>query len=584
MRHQGSSQIRRWAVRGTVAVVAASAGIHAAENLLGGEGGNTMSTGDLAVGGSTSTDTDPLDLIHKVTGLTPVELVGLLVVLLVVLVGSSVLLPRYTRAPGFATNTDLRRNMSERTARLSAAKTRPSLTKRELRKAHWGEYGIRMGRSNRNRFRTVFGTFEETILITGPTGSYKSVFLAGTVMDAPGAVAMTTTKVEDVEATIRVRAMYDRPVYVFNPYELGDELTENSFHWSPVLGCQDERTAMSRAAYMLYGARSGSSAGGELNNFFQSTACEVLRAYLMAADLAGLDMRDVYRWTTDADDDEALKILRKYGARGDWIEVLEQRQSTTDRTRDGIFTTLSTALSWMADPVIAAAVCPEEPHESFNVAQFIRNRGALYLLAEHRLQSSVAPLFTMIMGHLVEEAKLFASKTEGRRLDPSLFLILDEAANICPVPLTNYYSENRGHGIVTIAAIQSRSQLAEMWGTNGAKTIWNNAAWTLILAGIKDGDDLEAVSKMLGTYERPKTNRQHGPNGVTVTHTTEDRPVMPPARVRQLPKRQILAIHRGSPPVLVTVSKSWKRKDVRAAGKAAAAANKRLKKAAASNA
>src|SRR2546423_14029468 len=126
MRHQGSSQIRRWAVRGTVAVVAASAGIHAAENLLGGEGGNTMSTGDLAVGGSTSTDTDPLDPIHKVTRLTPGELVGLLVVLLGVLGGSSGLLPRYTRAPGVAPKTDLRRNKSERTARPSAAQTPPS--------------------------------------------------------------------------------------------------------------------------------------------------------------------------------------------------------------------------------------------------------------------------------------------------------------------------------------------------------------------------------------------------------------------------------------------------------------------------
>src|SRR2546423_5033320 len=171
MRHQGSSHVRRWAVRGTVAVVAASAGVHAAGNLLSGEGGNTMSSTDDLAAGTTSTDTNPLDLIHKVTGLTPVELIGLLVVLLVLLVGSSVLRPRYSRAPGFATNTDLRRNMSERTARLSGGKTRPSLTKRELRKAHWSEYGVRMGRSNRNRFRTVFGTFEETILITGPTGS-----------------------------------------------------------------------------------------------------------------------------------------------------------------------------------------------------------------------------------------------------------------------------------------------------------------------------------------------------------------------------------------------------------------------------
>lgn len=592
MRHHGSSHVARWAVRGTVTTVAAATAIYGL-HLLSGKGGDNVSTDDAAAGGTANTD--PLQLIHKATGLTPVELAVVFVVLVVLLVGSAVVWPGGSKkAPGFATSADIHRNMSKKSARRSGRKTRPSLAARKklrheklqwvpalqrapLSRSHWSEYAIRMGEVGRH---DVFGTFEETITIFGPTGSYKSVFLAGVVMDAPGAVVVTTTKLEDVEATLRVRATRGRPVYVFNPYELGGDQMPNSFRWSPVLGCHREQTAISRAGYLLYGARSGAQAGDSINDFFKSTACEVLRAYLMAAALAGLNMRDVYRWATNADDDEAVKILEHANARPDWVSVLKQRQATTDRTRDGIYTTLSTALSWMADPVIAEAACPEEPADSFDVEDFINRRGTLYLLAEDRLQGSVAPLFTMAMGHLVEEGKAIAAQMPGRRLDPPVLLVLDEVANICPVPLPKFFSELRGHGFTPAAAVQSRSQMREVWGVNGAETIWNNSAWTLILAGIKSTEDLRTISDMIGTHTHRKANRQQGPNGTTVSYTTTQEPIITPAGVRRLPPRRILAIHRGSPPVMVTVASSWKRKDVRAAGKAVEAANKKLRKAA----
>ena len=98
MRHHGSFHSARWVLRGTVAILTAAVGVHAS-HLLSGEGGGDMSTEDLAAaGGSTTSGTNPLDLIHKTTGLTPVELVVLLVVLVVVLIGVSVVLPSFSRA------------------------------------------------------------------------------------------------------------------------------------------------------------------------------------------------------------------------------------------------------------------------------------------------------------------------------------------------------------------------------------------------------------------------------------------------------------------------------------------------------
>lgn len=472
-----------------------------------------------------------------------------------------------TVPPGFAGNLVIRRDMSRRAARRSAKQTRRSINARQ---AHWTEYALRMGRAIRPWQRLIVGTFEDTVLIVGPSRAYKSVWLAGGILDAPGPVVTTTTKVEDVLATLPLRSKYGKAL-VWNPYGMGQNLA-STLRWSPVIGCEDPRVALRRAALLLYGARRDSTS---LDAFFQSTATEVLRSYLLAAALADMDMRAVVAWATNPDDDTAIQILTHYQVDSLWINVLKQRQGTTDRTRDSIYTTLSTALSWMADPAVAWTACPSVK-EHLDVEDFLRGRNTLYLLAENRVSGSVAPLFTCFMADLVETAKGMASAMPGGRLDPPLLLPIDEAANICPVPLPSWYSELPGQGMLPIAAIQSQSQMIEMWGPTGSKTIWNNAAWSLFLAGIKDPDDLRAISTMLGTRPDKKTSTHHGAQGASTSISTDRVEVMTPAEIRQLRKRRILAVYRGDPAVMFKVRKTWRRRDVRAADRDVKMANRAM--------
>lgn len=470
---------------------------------------------------------------------------------------------------GFASILTIRRDMSRRSAKKSARQTRRSI---DPRRAHWTEYGLGMGRAVRPWLRRIVSTFEDTILLVGPSRAYKSVWLANIILDAPGPVITTTTKANDVEATLPLRSQVGNAL-VWNPYGMGKDLP-STLRWSPVIGCENPKVALRRAALLLYGARKDSTS---LESFFQSTAAEVLRSYLLAAALADLDMRSVMSWTTNADDDTAVQILTHYKVDSLWIEVLQQRQATTDRTRDSIYTTLSTTLSWMADPAVAWTACPTVK-ENFDLAEFLGGRNTLYLLAENRISGSVAALFTAFMGDLVEETKTIASAMPGGRLDPPLLMPIDEAANICPVPLPTWFSELPGQGMLPVAAIQSQSQMIEMWGQTGSKTIWNNAAWSLFLAGIKDPDDLKAIAVMLGTRPQRKTSTHHGAQGASQSVTTEQVDVMTPAAIRQLRRRRILGVYRGDPAVMFKVQKSWQRRDVRQAGREVKIANRDLRK------
>lgn len=536
----------------------------------GGEMMHTASTSPAPHTTPTPTPTgvpNPLNTIH--IGNMPLSELAWIVGggFVAVIAVAAVAIPALTTLPGFASAYEISRDLGKGAARRSARQTRPSI---DPKKAHWTEYATRIGRATRPWLRLVLGGFEDSILIVGPSRAWKSVWAAHNVLDAPGPVVVTSTKISEYKATAPVRSKFGDAL-LFNPYKLGKLVS--TLRWSPVIGCEDPNVALDRAAWLLYGSRKDSTS---LEDFFKSTAADVLRAYLHAAALGDFDVRSVLSWAANPDDTTPISILEEYQADQQWIDLLRQRQATTDRTRDGIFTTLTTALGWLADPAVAWTACPS-PSENFDMLKFLQGRNTLYMLAENKVGSSVAPLFTCFISELVKVAKQVAADNGGR-LDPTLLLLLDEVANICPVPLPAYFSELPGQGILPVAAIQSRSQLVEMWGQPGSKTVWNNAAWTLVLAGIKDPDDLRDLSLLMGTRPRKRTAVTHGPQGQTHSYTTEDVDVMAPSQIRRLRRRRILAIYRGASPVVVKVKKSWQRADVRQADADTRQANKDMRK------
>ncbi|WP_182884016.1 type IV secretory system conjugative DNA transfer family protein [Microbispora sp. H10949] len=501
--------------------------------------------------------TDPAQL-DPWAGHLPSTTTVVAVVLLVLLVGVLGQLVYRALIPpcGFASAWEITRYMSARSARRKMDMTRPSL--RGGRGVPVSQYAYRLGRSF-SPWMVVCCSPEDAALFVGPPGVGKSAALADIVVDAPGAVVYTTSKIADYDTTAAHRANVG-PVLLFNPLGLGG--VPSTLRHNPIKGCRELDVAMRRGAALLYGARRPGEAGS-FEDYFHSNANEVLRAFLLAADLGGMTLLDVQRWANDPTNTEALRIMERYQAPRAWIDALRSRQQVTDRTRDGIFSTLATTLSWLSGPAAAYAVTPA-PGEELDMAAFIKARGTLYMVGEDSgAGDHLAPLYTLILADMERAAVTLADSMPARRLDPWMTWALDEVATICPVPLDKWINKWRGHGMLLLAGIQSKAQLYSRWGKSGGDAIWNAAAATVAFGGLKSAEDLRELSQLCGEREVLRTSVQHGPNGPVRSEHEELRPVMPPHKIRQLKRWRALVLYRGAPPVIVRIRRVWKRRDLR---------------------
>ena len=292
----------------------------------------------------------------------------------------------------------------------------------------------------------------------------------------------------------------------------------------------------------------------------------------MAADLGELDMRAVQLWVASPTEAwDAVKLLRKHRTEvpHGWAADLEQVLATdAKRTRESIFLTLSQAVAFMADPVVASSVCPDREVPSFDVARFLADRSTLYLIMSERPHASVAPLAAAFTTFLFEEAKRLAASRPKGRLDPPLGLILDEAALTTPVPLDRWVADAGGRGIHIVWSCQSPSQLAQRWGREGADTIWNATNAKVVFGGLSLDADLEALSRLCGERREVLDDGDGRMRAERVR-------VLPVDLLRTLPQvrkgsgRLVmfgLLIHRSTPATIVRVRPVWERVDVRAAG------------------
>jgi type IV secretory pathway TraG/TraD family ATPase VirD4 len=181
-----------------------------------------------------------------------------------------------------------------------------------------------------------------------------------------------------------------------------------------------------------------------------------------------------------------------------------------------------------------------------------------------------------LTGHIARLAREVAGRQASGRLDPPLTLALDEAALICPIPLDKWSSDMGGRGVTIHIAAQSRPQLRQRWGHDGAAAIVNNAAALVIYGGTRDAEDLQAYSTLAGEREERVQTRDH--SGRVISETPQRVSVFTPAQIAQLPRGRVLLISRDMAPVIGKVEMAWQRHDVRAmlrAGRRAARAAKR---------
>ena len=213
--------------------------------------------------------------------------------------------------------------------------------------------------------------------------------------------------------------------HVFNPQHTGG--VPSTFCWSPVEGCQDPATAIRRADAFAFAV---SQKGVEDGSFWSAKASDYLRGYFHAAALARYDLRAVAAWVSGADPDVPGRILAAAGAR-QRAHVLSELRSEAYKTTATVRMVMSRALAFMVGPALAASVLPA-PGTGFHIPAFLRDAGALYMIAEAVSgEAPVAPLFAAMASELHYVAAQTGQASPSGRLDPPLLMGLDEVTQIC---------------------------------------------------------------------------------------------------------------------------------------------------------
>jgi type IV secretion system protein VirD4 len=462
---------------------------------------------------------------------------------------------RARRKAGVASTLDIVRVGSAVAVRRRGTVVRPSLvTRSHLEQARTPTNEIALSLCRVGLLRG-WSLLEDVVCVFGGPRTGKTGWLAGRVLDAPGAVVVTSTRTDLYQLTRGLRARRG-PVHVFNAVGLGG--TASTVCFDPVRGCQDPVTAAERASDLL---AAGSVARGGDREYWEAQARRVLAAFLHAAALGGRDMQAVLAWVADPDEHEhEVTSLLRMSPVPSFVQDVTQFLTTNERTRSSITSTVMPALGWLTSPAASAAASRHDGLPALDVAELLRTRATIYLLGAEETQA--APLVCALTGHIAREARRLAARKPGGRLDPPLLLALDEAALISPVPLDSWTADMGGRGVAIVAAFQSRAQLISRWGDTGAAIILNNTASVMVFGGTRDRDDLDYWSALAGERDEPvATTDDHG---AVLSRTVRRVPVIAPAQLANLPFGRVLLIRRGMPPVLGRVRMAWKRRDVRA--------------------
>jgi len=399
----------------------------------------------------------------------------------------------------------------------------------------------------------VFAQHEDAVLVIGPSGSGKSHYFAKrAVLEAIGPTLTTSTKGDVVRASLSACLARGQVTI----YDLGDVLSASDtrgaepFRWDPVPACVDPEVALQRGA--AWAAAQPMKHVGNAD-WFSQRAAELLARLLHAAALDGRTIMDVARWAQNISDREPGHILERSGPAGwsDWVRSLQA--NSADQTMGSLQMTLTGILGALASPKVAQTLTPRRG-EGFDPRAFLDAPNSLHLVADQRLGSIVAPVFTMIVDEILTVAGNRSQVQDRGFLWPPLRCVLDELPNLAPIPrFDGHMSDSGSRGIQLIPIVQSRAQMRDRFGTDSANAIWGTAAMRLLLPGVREADLLQEVSQLAGRHEVARSTTTVSGQGRSRSHSMQWEDRLRPEQISEIPLGTAWMLYRELPPVRVTL-------------------------------
>lgn len=392
-------------------------------------------------------------------------------------------------------------------------------------------------------------------IVVGPSQSGKTAGLAiPAILEAAGSVVAVSVKRDLLDHTLDARRAAGGCM-VYDPTGAaglsGDELVG----WDPVRTCADWAAAR-RIAHHLTSAH-GASGGRDAEFWLQMAAKLLAPLLLAAAGREGGSMRDVIGWVDSGEQrvvDELLLDLGEPDAHAAFGATCRREE----RTLSSVYATTEAVLAPFADPAVLRSIdLPGVEQETL-----LEGRSTLYIVAPAKDQERLAPLFAGLVEHVIDAA--YGRAATGRPCEPSLLLVLDEAANTAPIRnLPQIAATAAGQGIQVVTVFQDLAQARSRYG-EAADTILTNHRAKLFLSGISDGRTLEYLGRALGDEEVRYESRTSGERGgATRTRGTRTRRLAPADAVRGVPPGEAILVYGHLPPAGIRLRPWYRERSLR---------------------
>jgi type IV secretion system protein VirD4 len=361
----------------------------------------------------------------------------------------------------------------------------------------------------------------QSVIVLGPTQSHKtSGFAIPAIVEWAGPVVATSVKTDLIHNTRKARQRRG-DTWVYDPT---GSTRLSPARWSPLALSTDWHGAQRTASWLASATRSG---GGLADgDFWYQAAAKLLAPLLFAAATSQRTIADVVRWVNTQEEGEVTEALKATGVQAA-LDAVTASFKREGRQRSSVHTTAETVLAAYEDPAVAASAagCDIVP------SRFL-DGGAhtLYVVAPSHEQRRLRPLFETLLHTVISHAFEQAS-SRGRPLEPSLLVVLDEAANIAPLrDLDSLASTAAGHGIQLVSVFQDLAQISDRYGER-AQTVVNNHRAKIVLSGISDTQTLEYASRLLGDEEVLQSSVTRGAQGSRSTTQSVGLRSLAPANV-----------------------------------------------------
>ncbi|MFJ6570694.1 type IV secretory system conjugative DNA transfer family protein [Streptomyces sp. NPDC091292] len=492
-------------------------------------------------------------------------MLGLMVLIAVPIALTVVLLlNRASRPKGLAGRRELA-GMCPKGVEARARELRPTLEGRE--RLHPDETGNLLGDLD-PKGPELRSSYEDVELdLMAPRAGKSTGIAIPRVLRAQGAVLLTSNK-SDVYAVTRAEREKAGTVWTFDPQGIAH--TPRAMWWNLLGECDTIEAARRLAGHFVASVNDDTAK----KDFWISAAQNTLTALFLAAARNRAPVTELLAWLADPADRTPVDLLRQVGL----VAMAEQLQGTVRgavETRDGIYETARQTVSCLLDPEILAWVTPDPTLPEFRPDVHVLGNDTLYLLSKDGGGSAAGVIAGLADATM--RAGVVAAERMGGRLDPPLTAVLDEAANVCRISdLPDLYSHFGSRGINVVTLLQSYRQGARVWGEVGMDALWSAATVKLLGAGLDDADFVQKISTLVGQHDVKTPSISRSKDGTSRSYSYRQEAVLPPDRIRALPKGTALLLATGVRPALIRLRPWYKEPGAGAISAAAKAETKAI--------